>query len=122
MYTKPVGRPGLGAPPVSTLEARPTRVACAALSLILVKTSWNGLSVSRGSWEYNLLRSLHERDSHSWQNLLHPAGYSPVSLPRCHAAVATMFSPPVSLAHSGVGLKAGRWLDRHSPSSVLKLS
>src|SRR5215469_4835249 len=67
MYMKPVDRPGLGAPPVSTLEARPTRVSCAALSLILVKTSWNGLSVSRGSYERGLL---------PWQNLLYPADYS----------------------------------------------
>src|SRR5215469_640615 len=67
MYTKPVDGPGLAAPPVSTLEARPTRVSCAALSLILVKTSWNGLSASRDS---------HERGLHLWQNLLYPVGYS----------------------------------------------
>src|SRR5437867_9885640 len=49
MYTNPVVRARLVAQPVSMLEARPTRASCAALFLILVKTNWNGLSVSRGS-------------------------------------------------------------------------
>src|SRR5438874_4145433 len=49
MYTNPVVRARLVAQPVSMLEARPTRGSCAALFLILVKTNWNGLSVSRGS-------------------------------------------------------------------------
>src|SRR6266480_8161406 len=48
MYTNPVVRARLVAQPVSMLEARPIRASCAALFLILVKTNWNGLFVSRG--------------------------------------------------------------------------
>src|SRR5260221_14551196 len=49
-YTDLVERAKLVVPPVSMLEARPTRVSCAALFLILVRTNWNGLSASRGSY------------------------------------------------------------------------
>src|SRR5438270_13993999 len=49
MYTKPVDRASLAVPPVLTLEARPTRVSCAALFLILVRTNWSGRSASRGN-------------------------------------------------------------------------
>src|SRR5690242_8876850 len=46
-YTRQAARAGSGAPPVLMLEARPTRVSCAALSLILVRTNWTGHSASR---------------------------------------------------------------------------
>src|SRR5260370_368718 len=50
MYTKLVDRARLAARPVSMLEARPTRVSCVALCLILVRTNWSGLSASRDSY------------------------------------------------------------------------
>src|SRR5215470_4198216 len=49
-YTNLADRAKLVVPPVSMLEARPTRVSCAALFLILVRTNWNGLSASRDSF------------------------------------------------------------------------
>src|SRR6266436_678488 len=90
MYTRLVDRAKLVVRPVSMLEARPTRVSCAALFLILVRTNWNGLSASRGSYgcsihcAYALFSfisgtmncALHERGSLSWQNLLRQADYS----------------------------------------------
>src|SRR5712692_3255719 len=90
MYTRPAGRAKLGAPPVLTLEARPTRVSCAALSLILVRTNWTGLSASRGKPGSTMrcalfyclfnaaqwLSLLFERGKHSWKKLALPAAYS----------------------------------------------
>src|SRR5579859_5933190 len=90
MYTRLAVRAKLGAPPVLTLEARPTRASCAALSLILVRINWTGLSASRGkpgsrlpcalfsaySHRRNGFRSFLKGVKHLWKKLALPAAYS----------------------------------------------
>src|SRR5258706_3720769 len=49
MSMKPPARAKLVAPPVSMLEAKPTRASCAALFLILARTNWTARFVSRVS-------------------------------------------------------------------------